>query len=77
MQIFFTYLLVPVVLVGLPVFWLVLRRDTWRLGFVIVTSLVLLSLLNPAFAVISVALIVATHQLVEQMRRRISGKQGG
>jgi len=67
-QIFFTYLLVPVVLVGLPVFWLVLRRDTWRLGFVIVTSLVLLSLLNPAFAVISVALIVATHQLVEQLR---------
>ena len=68
MQIFFTYLLVPVVLVSLPVFWLVLRRDTWRLAFVIATSLALLGLLNPAFAVISVALIVATHQLVEQLR---------
>ncbi|HUK78382.1 MAG TPA: hypothetical protein VL117_12430, partial [Thermoleophilia bacterium] len=68
MQIFFTYLLIPIVVVAVPVFWLGLRRDALRLAFVIGTSLVLLGLLNPAFAVISVALIVATHQLVEQMR---------
>ncbi len=70
MQIFFTYLLIPVVLVALPVFWLVLRREAWRLAFVVGTSLVLLGLLNPAFAVISAALVVATHQLVEQLRAR-------
>ena len=68
MQLFFTYLLIPVILVAVPVFWLLLRHDTWRLAFIVIASLGLLSLLNPAFAVISVALVVATHQLVEQLR---------
>ena len=70
MQLFFTYLVLPVLAVALPVFWLLLRRDVWRLAFVIGASLGLLGLLNPAFAVISTCLVVLTHQLVEQLQAK-------
>ena len=70
MQIYFSYYLIPVVLVAVPIFWLVLRRDAWRLGFLIGASVVLLSLLNPGFAIVSVGLVLLTHQLVEQMRAK-------
>ena len=68
MKIYLTWFLVPVVVVAVPLFWLVLRRETHRLWFLVVASLVLLAMLNPAFAVVSVCLVVATHQLVEQLR---------
>ena len=70
MKIYFTWLVLPVVLVSLPVFWLVLKRDLWRLWFLIALSLGLLALLHPAFAVVAVALVLATHQLVEALRAK-------
>jgi alginate O-acetyltransferase complex protein AlgI len=71
MQIYFSFtVLVPVILLALPIFWLVLRRDAWRLWFIVVLSVSLLALLHPAFAVVSVGLVVLTHQLVEQMHAK-------
>jgi alginate O-acetyltransferase complex protein AlgI len=70
LRIYFTYLLIPVVLVAVPVFWIVLRRDAWRLWFVVALSLGLLALLHPAFAVAAAGLVLLTHQLVEQLRAK-------
>ena len=76
MIIYFTYLLIPIVAVALPVYWLLLRRDAHRILFVIALSLVVLALLHPAFAVILVAIAVAAHQLVEALRqKRLSGQR--
>jgi alginate O-acetyltransferase complex protein AlgI len=69
-KIYLTWLVLPVVGAAVPLFWLVLRHETHRLLFLIVGSLVLLGLLNPAFTVVSVCLVVATHQLVEQLRAK-------
>ena len=74
MRIYFTWLVLPVVLVSVPLFWLVLKRELWRLWFLIGLSLVLLCLLHPAFAVVAVGLVLLTHQLVEALRaKRLSG----
>ena len=73
MRIYFTWLVLPVALVSLPLFWFVLERDVWRLWFLIAGSLGLLALLHPAFAVVAVGLVLMTHQLVEALRvRRLS-----
>jgi len=69
-RIYFTWMVLPVALAGLPVFWLVLKRDLARLWFLVIVSLGLLALLHPAFAVIAVALVLATHQLAEALRAR-------
>jgi alginate O-acetyltransferase complex protein AlgI len=69
-KIYFTWLIIPVVLISLPLFWLALRRDAWRLWFIVIASLGLLALLHPAFAVIAAALVAATHQLVEALRAK-------
>jgi alginate O-acetyltransferase complex protein AlgI len=73
-RIYFTWLLIPVVIAALAMFWLVLRRDVHRLIFISVLSVVVLALLNPAFAAIALGLVVVAHQLV-QLRRseRLSG----
>ena len=74
MKIYFTWLLIPVVIAALAMFWLVLRRDTHRLIFVSVLSVAVLALLNPAFAAIALGLILVAHQLVQLRRRdRLSG----
>jgi alginate O-acetyltransferase complex protein AlgI len=63
-KIYFTLYLIPIVLVALPVYWLALRRDAWRLWFLIALSVTVLALLHPAFAVIAVGLVIVTHQIV-------------
>lgn len=74
MRIYFTWYLVPVVLVALPVFWLVLRRERWRLVFALVVSVGVLAALHPIFAAIALGLIAVAWQLVELHRRgRLSG----
>lgn len=70
MKIYFTWYLIPVVIVALPVFWLVLRKDAHRLLFTLVMSVAALAVLNPIFAVIALGLVVLTHQLVEAFRRK-------
>ena len=74
MKIYFTWLLIPVVIAALAMFWLVLRRDTHRLIFVSLVSVTVLALLNPAFAAIALGLVLVAHQLVQLRRRdRLSG----
>ena len=74
MKIYFTWYLIPVVLATLPVFWLVLRRDTWRLVFALVVSLGVLAVLHPIFAAIALGLIAVAWQIVELHKaRRLSG----
>jgi alginate O-acetyltransferase complex protein AlgI len=74
MKIYFTLYLMPVVIAALLVFWLVLRSDRNRLIFVLVLSVAVLAVLNPAFAAIAVGLVVVTHQLVELKRqKKLSG----
>ena len=70
MKIYFTLYLIPVVIVALLVFWLALRKDGYRLIFILVLSVTVLALLNPAFAAIAVGLVVVTHQLVEAKRKK-------
>jgi alginate O-acetyltransferase complex protein AlgI len=70
MKIYFTYYLIPVVIVALLVFWLALRRrESAKLVFMTVVSVAALALLNPIFAAIAVGLVVLTHQIVELKRR--------
>ena len=69
MKIYFTLYLIPVVIVALLVFWLALRKDAHRLIFVLVLSVAVLAVLNPAFAAIAVGLVLVTHQLVEAKRK--------
>lgn len=64
MRIYFTLYLIPIVLVALPIFWLALRRDGWRLWFLTAVSVTVLATLHPAFAVIAVGLVIVTHQIV-------------
>ena len=73
-KIYFTLYLIPVVIVALLVFWLALRNDRNRLIFVLVLSVAVLGVLNPAFAAIAVGLVLVTHQLVELKRqKKLSG----
>jgi alginate O-acetyltransferase complex protein AlgI len=73
-RIYFTIWLVPVVIAALVVFWLVLRDDRRRLWFVIGLSLAVLALLHPVFAVVAVALLVMTQQIVAAAHAgRLSG----
>jgi alginate O-acetyltransferase complex protein AlgI len=73
-KIYFTLYLIPVVISALLVFWLALRSDRNRLVFVVVLSVVVLALLNPAFAAIAMGLVLVTHQLVElKLRKKLSG----
>jgi alginate O-acetyltransferase complex protein AlgI len=74
MRIYFTLYLIPVILVALPAYWLLLRRDAWRLWFLAAVSVGVLVLLHPAFAVIAVGLVLLTHQIVAaQKEKRLSG----
>ena len=75
MRIYFTYYLIPVAIAALLIFWLVLRNDRHRLLFALVLSVVVLALLNPAFAVIAVGLVLLTHQFIELWRE--SGSAAG
>ena len=68
MRIYFTWYLIPVVIAALLVFWLVLRRETWRLIFAVVLSVGVLALLNPIFAAIALGLIAVAWQIVELHR---------
>jgi alginate O-acetyltransferase complex protein AlgI len=68
-KIYFTLYLIPVVIVALLVFWLALRRDVYRLVFVLLLSVAALAVLNPMFALIALGLVVITHQLVDLQRR--------
>jgi alginate O-acetyltransferase complex protein AlgI len=70
MRIYFTYWLIPAVLLALPIFWVVLRRDRWRLLFTLLVSLAALALLHPIWVVVALGITAATHQLVELLRRR-------
>ncbi len=74
MSIYFSWLLIPVAVGALLVFWLVLRNDLHRLIFVSAVSVAVLASLNPIFAAIAVGLILVTHQLVELRRaEKLSG----
>ena len=64
------YILMAVVAAALPVYWLALRRDTHRRWFVVVVSLVVLSLIQPAFAVVTVGLAYIAHQVVAAHKER-------
>ena len=70
MRIYFTWLLIPVVLVALPVYWLALRRDGQRRTFIVILSLTVLAALQPAFAVVAVGLAFVAHQIVEAFKAR-------
>ncbi len=70
MKIYFTLYLIPVVIVALLMFWLLLRKDVYRLIFMLVVSVAVLALLNPIFAVIALGLVLVTHQLVELKRKQ-------
>jgi alginate O-acetyltransferase complex protein AlgI len=63
-RIYFTWFLIPVVLVALPVFWLVLRRAQHRLIFALAVSVGGLAILNPIFTVIAIGLVAVTWQVV-------------
>ena len=69
MKIYFTLYLIPVVIFALLVFWLALRKDVHRLIFILLVSVAVLAVLNPAFAAIALGLVLVTHQLVEAKRR--------
>jgi alginate O-acetyltransferase complex protein AlgI len=75
MKIYFTYYLIPVVIVALLVFWLALRRhERAKLLFMTAVSVAALALLNPIFAAIAVGLVLLTHQIVGLKRQgRLSG----
>ena len=73
MKIYFTYYLIPVVLVALPLFWLALRRESLRLWFMLAVSAGALALLNPIFVCIALGLVVIVHQLVALHRRERLG----
>jgi alginate O-acetyltransferase complex protein AlgI len=62
--IYFTYYVIPIVLLALPVYWLLLRRDGARIWFLAAVSMAVLAAIHPAFAVIAVGLTFLTHQLV-------------
>ncbi len=70
MKIYFTLYLIPVVVFALLVFWLLLRKDTHRLIFMLVVSVAVLAALHPIFAAIALGLVLVTHQLVEAMRKK-------
>ena len=56
------------------VFWLALKSQRNRLIFMLVLSVAVLALLNPAFAAIAVGLVLVTHQLIELRRaEKLSG----
>lgn len=74
MKIYFTWYLIPVVVAALPLFWLVLRRDTWRLVFALVVSVAALAMLHPVFAAIALGLVAVAWQIVEVHKAgRLSG----
>jgi D-alanyl-lipoteichoic acid acyltransferase DltB (MBOAT superfamily) len=70
-RIYFTLYIIPVVAVALLLYWGPLRGEKRRLGLIIVTSLGVLALLHPIFAVVVVCLALFTHRLV---RWRTSGR---
>jgi alginate O-acetyltransferase complex protein AlgI len=73
-SIYFSWYLIPVLLIALPVFWLVLRRDRWRLIFALVVSVGVLATLHPVFAAIALGLIAVAWQIVELHKAgRVSG----
>ena len=75
MRIYFTLYLIPVVIFALLVFWLALRKDTHRLIFILLLSVAVLAVLNPAFAAIAVGLVLVTHQLVEAQAAREAARR--
>jgi alginate O-acetyltransferase complex protein AlgI len=74
-KIYFTLYLIPVVIFSLLAFWLLLRKDTHRLIFMLVVSVAALAILHPIFAAVAVGLVLVTHQLVELKRKK--GMRGG
>jgi len=64
-RIYFTLYIIPVVAVALLLYWGPLRGEKRRLALIIVTSLAVLALLHPVFAVVVVGLALFTHRLVE------------
>jgi alginate O-acetyltransferase complex protein AlgI len=64
-KIYFTLYLIPVVAVALLLYWGPLRGEKRRLALIIVTSLAVLALLHPVFAVVVVGLAFFTHRLVQ------------
>ncbi len=70
MRIYFTLYLIPVIVFALLVFWVALRKDAHRLLFILLLSVAVLAVLNPAFAAVAVGLVLVTHQLVEAKRRK-------
>jgi alginate O-acetyltransferase complex protein AlgI len=73
-SIYFTWYLVPVVLAALPVFWLLLRRDRWRLVFSVAVSVGVLAVLHPIFAAIALGLVAVAWQIVGLHKtRRLAG----
>ena len=64
MRIYFSLYLIPVVALALALFWLVLRDDRLRLWLIVALSVAVLAVLHPVFAVVSVALILLTQQVV-------------
>ncbi len=71
MKIYFTLYLIPVVIAALLVFWLAMRNERLKLIFLTVVSVAVLAILNPAFAMIAVGLVLVAHQLVELKRRKM------
>ena len=71
MRIYFTLIVLPVILVAVPVYWLLLRRDGWRIWFLALVSLGILATMHPAFAAVTVGLTLATHQLVELWKDKL------
>lgn len=63
--------------VALPVYWLALRADRHRLGFLLLGSVAALGVLRPIFIVIAVAVTVGAHSLVSALaEKRLSVKWG-
>jgi alginate O-acetyltransferase complex protein AlgI len=69
-KIYFTLYLIPVVVFSLLVFWLLLRKDTHRIIFILMLSVAVLAVLHPIFAAIALGLVLVTHQLVEAQRKK-------
>lgn len=77
MRIFFTWHLLPVLVVALPVFWIVLERERARLWFIVLLSLSVQALLQPIFSCIACGLIITAHQIVKARKAgRLTDSQG-
>lgn len=62
---------------ALPLYWLALRSDRHRLGFLLLGSIIALGVLHPVFVVIAVAVTVGAHSLVSALaEKRLSVRWG-